>query len=59
MRFEFTISMTNRGCKNSLKTFCYLYGDFVVKKYQRNINNFLKKVYFAYFGIEIGNQDKC
>ena len=49
----------NRGYKNSPNTFCYLCGDFVVKKHQRNIIDFVKKVYFLYFGIEIGNQDKC
>lgn len=53
--------MANRGCKNSPNsiTFCYICGDFVVKKHQRNITDFVKKVYFAYFGVEIGNQDKC
>ena len=51
--------MANRGCKNSPNTFCYACGDFVVKKLQRNIIDFVKKIYFAYFGVEIGNQDKC
>ena len=36
-----------------------LCGDFVVKKYKRNVNGFVKKEYFAYFSIEINNQDKC
>jgi len=51
--------MANRGCKNSPNTFCYMCGDFVVKDHQRNITDFVKKLYFAYFGVEIGNQDKC
>ena len=31
----------------------------VVKKHQRNIIDFMKKVYLAYFDVENGNQDKC
>ncbi|GFT77789.1 uncharacterized protein TNCV_8051 [Trichonephila clavipes] len=30
----------------------------VEKKQQRNIPNFVQKVYFAYFGIKLGDQDK-
>ena len=50
--------MTSRGCVNSSESFCYLYGEFVVKKQQRNITDFVEKVYFAYFGVKIGDQDK-
>ena len=54
-----TLSMANCGCKNSPNTFCYICSDFVVKRYQWDISEFVKKVYFAYFGVEIGNQYKC
>ena len=50
--------MVNRDCKVSHNAFCYICGNFVIKKHQRNITDFIKKVYFAYFGIEIKNQDK-
>ena len=50
--------MTSRGCVNSSEGFCYICGEFVVKKNQRNITNFVEKVYFAYFGVKIGDQDK-
>lgn len=50
--------MASRGCANSPNNFCYICGEFVVKKQQRNITDFVKKVYYAYFGIKLGDQDK-
>ncbi|GFU88574.1 uncharacterized protein TNCV_4442511 [Trichonephila clavipes] len=50
--------MATRGCVNSPNCFCYICGSFTVKKQQRNISNFVQKVYFAYFGINLGDQDK-
>lgn len=50
--------MTSRGCVNCPDSFCYICGEFVVKKQQRSITDFVKKVYFAYFGVKIGDQDK-
>ena len=51
--------MANCGCKNSPNTFYHICYNSVVKQHQRNITDFMKKVYFAYFGVEIGNQHKC
>ena len=51
--------MATRGCINSPNTFCYIFGEFVIRKHQRNITDFIEKVYFAYFGIQLGVQDKC
>ena len=50
--------MTSRGCVNFSESFCYICGEFVVKKQQRNITNLVEKVYFAYFGEKLGDQDK-
>lgn len=50
--------MATRGCVNSPNCFCYICGTYTVKKQQRNISNFVQKVYFAYFGIKLGDQDK-
>ncbi|GFV35888.1 uncharacterized protein TNCV_2866471 [Trichonephila clavipes] len=50
--------MVTRGCVNSPNCFCYICGSYTVKKQQRNISNFVQKVYFAYFGIKLGDQDK-
>ncbi|GFW96248.1 uncharacterized protein TNCV_572191 [Trichonephila clavipes] len=50
--------MATRGCVNFPNCFCYICGSYTVKKQQRNISNFVQKVYFAYFGIKLGDQDK-
>ncbi|GFT83280.1 uncharacterized protein TNCV_3003641 [Trichonephila clavipes] len=50
--------MGTRGCVNSPNCFCYICGSYTVKKQQRNISNFVQQVYFAYFGIKLGDQDK-
>ena len=50
--------MATRGCINSPDCFCYICGYYTIKKRQRNISDFVEKVYFAYFGIKLGNQDK-
>lgn len=50
--------MASRGCVTSPDCFCYICGTYVVKKQQRNISDFVKKVYFDYFGMNLGNQDK-
>ncbi|GFU90785.1 uncharacterized protein TNCV_4870171 [Trichonephila clavipes] len=50
--------MATRGCVNSPNCFCYICGSYTVKKQQRNIFNFVQKVYFAYIGIKLGDQDK-
>lgn len=50
--------MASRGCKNSPDSFCYICGEFVIKKHQRNIAEFVKKVYYSYFGVKLGDQEK-
>lgn len=50
--------MATRGCINSPDCFCYICGNYTVKKQQRTISDFVEKVYFAYFGIKLGDQDK-
>jgi hypothetical protein len=50
--------MTSRGCVNSPNCFCYFCGEFIIKKHQPNITNFIRKVYCAYFGVKLGDQDK-
>lgn len=39
-------------------SFCFICGEYTVKRQQRNINDFVKKVYFAYFKLKLGDQDK-
>ncbi|GBL81380.1 hypothetical protein AVEN_143679-1 [Araneus ventricosus] len=50
--------MATRGCYNDLNKFCYICGEVTIKKQQRNITDFVKKLYFAYFGVKLGDQDK-
>lgn len=50
--------MAPRGCKISPDMFCFICGEYTVKKQQRNISEFVKKVYFAYFNLKLGDQDK-
>jgi len=39
--------MASRYCVNSTESFCYIFGEVVVKKQRRNISDFVKNVYFA------------
>ncbi|XP_065681993.1 uncharacterized protein LOC136095388 [Hydra vulgaris] len=50
--------MATRGCINSSDWFCYICGNYTIKKQQRNISDFVEKVYFVYFGIKLGEQNK-
>ncbi|GFX95366.1 uncharacterized protein TNCV_3684181 [Trichonephila clavipes] len=50
--------MATRECVNSPNCFCYICGSYTFKKQKRNIPNFVQKVYYAYFGIKLGDQDK-
>ena len=47
-----------RGCVNSPDRFCFICREYTLKKRQRKISAFIKKVYFAYFGLKLGDQDK-
>lgn len=51
--------MAHRGCVISPDSFCYICGEYTVKSQQRNISDFVKKVYFAYFQLILGDQDKA
>jgi hypothetical protein len=45
--------MATRGCLKCPDNFCYICGDFEIKKQQRNITDFVKTVYYAYFGVKL------
>ncbi|GBL92566.1 hypothetical protein AVEN_123753-1 [Araneus ventricosus] len=49
--------MAPRGCVISPDNFCFICGKYTVKSQQRNISDFLKKVYFAYFKLKLGDHD--
>ena len=52
------MSSGSRGCANDPDIFCYICGNFVVKSQRQNITSFVKNVYYAYFGVKLGDQDK-
>ena len=47
-----------RGCVNSPDSCCFICGEYTLKNRQRKISAFIKKVYFAFFGLKLGDQDK-
>lgn len=53
------MSTSRRVCANSPDVFCYICGSFVVAKQRQNITKFVENVYFAYFGVKLGDQDKA
>ena len=47
-----------RRCINNKHSFCYTCGEFVFKKNRKAIDEFYIKVYYTYFKIKLGGQDK-
>ena len=46
-----------RSCCNDPDSFCYICGEYILKEYKRSITDFVRKVYRAYFGVKLGDQD--
>ena len=49
---------SSRTCVNDANAFCYTYGQFIIKGNCMEIGDFSKKAYFAYFKVQLGDQDK-
>ena len=47
-----------RSCCNDLDSFCYICGEYILKEHERSITDLVRKVYRAYFGVKLGDQDK-
>ena len=47
-----------RQCSNDPNIFCYICGSFTLETQRRNITDFVKRVYLAYFKVPLGDQDK-
>jgi hypothetical protein len=47
-----------RKCKLDPDVFCYICGSFATPKQRTTITDFVQKVYHAYFGIKLGDQNK-
>ena len=52
------MSSSNRRCLNDANVFCYICGEVTLTHNRRMINDHLKKLYLAYFGVHLGDQDK-
>jgi hypothetical protein len=48
----------SRKCENSADKFCYICGEFTTADMRCNITSNVKKLYHAYFGYKLGDQDK-
>lgn len=52
------MASTSRCCVNDPDIFCYVCGEYILKNQRKSITNTVRRLYFAYFGIEILHQDK-
>ena len=50
--------MTSRFCKNHPDSFCYICCECKTVDNKKSITDFVRKAYYAYFGIKLGDQDK-
>ena len=48
----------SRSCKNHPDSFCYICDEFKLTDERNCVTQFIKKVYHAYFGIQLDDQDK-
>ena len=47
-----------RKCKNDFDIFCHICGKMTARKYRRKLTDRIKKLYLAYFGCAVRDQDK-
>ena len=52
------VTSKQRKCCNDPDIFCYICGCFTLSPQRRNINSFIKKIYLAYFGVPLGDQEE-
>ena len=46
-----------RSCKNNPDRFCCICGQLTLLKYLRNLTDKIKRLYYAYCGCAVGDQD--
>ena len=49
---------TGRKCANKPDVFCYVCGEYTLAPNRNAVTTFVKRVYHAYFGMKLGDQDK-
>jgi hypothetical protein len=50
--------MHRRQCLQTHQKFCYICGSYAFDTKVRQIDSFVKKLYFSYFQLKVGDQDK-
>ena len=48
----------SRSCKNHPDSFCYICSEFKITDERNRVTEFIQKAYYAYFGVQLGAQDK-
>ncbi|KAI6655945.1 hypothetical protein LOD99_1679 [Oopsacas minuta] len=51
------MASSGRKCSNDPNTFCYICGEYTLKDQRRSISDFVRKAYFAYFEVKLGDQN--
>ena len=52
------MALSRRSCLNHPDIFCYICGSYASKEQRKPISAFVKRAYFTYFGVRVGDQDK-
>ena len=52
------MASSRRKCSNDPNSFCYICGEFTFQTQKRAIDATVRNLYFAYFGMQLGDQDK-
>ena len=51
------MASSQRSCLNHPDIFCYICNSYVSKEQRKPISAFVKRAYFTYFGVRVGDQD--
>ena len=50
---------TRKSCRNRRDIFCYICGAYTLVPYRNPVTTLIKQTYHAYFGMNLGDQDKA
>ena len=53
------MASAKRSCRNNPDVFCYICGEYTIALNRKPITSFIRRVYHAYFGIKLADQDKA
>ena len=52
------MASARRNCINDVDQFCYICESYILEKQRQKITDFVKKLYFAYLKMKLGDQEK-